>query len=283
MASKGEIQQIMAQYGLSPNRGLGQNFLVDQAVIEQIVEASQVEGKTVLEIGPGLGALTGALMKRAGRVIAVEKDRTLAALLPSLLPSPALEVVAGDFLDADVPALLGETSAFAAVGNLPYYVTTPISLKLLTCLPETATLMVQREAAERFVALPGNRVYGPLSVLAACCYDVQRLLSVGPEGFWPQPKVESAVLLLKRKPRADSRAAAFVAFLNRAFAMRRKTLANNFRSDGGVDAPLRLLGLDPSVRAEALSPDQLLAVFSAMEGEDKQRPLSIFHSMDEPE
>ena len=127
------LKRMLAENGLSPNRALGQNFLVDEATVCRILDGAAVEGLAVLEVGPGLGALTEGLMTRASRVVAVEKDGALATLLKKRLPDPKLTVATADFLHFDAAAAMG-TAPYAAVGNLPYYVTTPLSEKLL-CLP----------------------------------------------------------------------------------------------------------------------------------------------------
>ncbi|MDO4573162.1 MAG: rRNA adenine N-6-methyltransferase family protein, partial [Clostridia bacterium] len=157
-----DARQIMARSGLRPNRALGQNFLTDEERLSRIAEAALCGSLPVLEIGAGLGALTEALLSRGVRVVAVEKDAALAALLREALP--AARVISADFLALDVVRVMAGED-FAAAGNLPYYATTPICEKLLCALPAQAVLMVQKEAAARFFAAPGDRVYGPLAVL----------------------------------------------------------------------------------------------------------------------
>ncbi len=254
-----------------PNRALGQNFLVDEGAIAAILDAAHIDGAAVLEVGPGTGALTDGLIERAARLVAVEKDGRLVGLLCERFGG-RLTLVHADVLDVDLPALM-EQAPFHAVGNLPYYATTPIVLRLLTLLPASMTLMVQREAAERFFAEPGGRVYGPVAVLTRCFYRADTVFEVPRTSFSPLPEVESVVVRLERLPGAGDDAAAFLIFLKRAFAMRRKTLANSLRRDARLPAALMRLALSPDVRAEAIAPEALLALYHDLcEREDAPCP-----------
>lgn len=257
-----EVEEALRSLGTKPNRALGQNFCIDEALLMHI--AAQVDGLDVLEIGPGLGALTAPLLKRARRVLAVEKDAAMVYYLGERFAGePRFTVAHGDILRFDIEAELGEP--FAVAGNLPYYITTPIAELLLPLLPCTMVLMVQREAAERFFARQGERVYGPVAIMAQLYYDAARLAEVPRTAYYPQPEVDSTVLLLQRKPAPPALPApVFFAFLNRAFAMRRKTLYNNLSRDVRVLGALEALGLPENARAEALSPEQLLSVFCAL-------------------
>ena len=265
MTETERLKQTLERYNLTPSKSLGQNFLIDAGTVERIADAAKIGGRDVLEIGPGLGALTQALLFRAARVVAVEKDARLAAVLPELCASSQLTVRCEDFLRTDVLHVMGG-NGFSAVGNLPYYVTTPIAEKLLLLLPESATLMVQSEAAERFFAAPGARVYGPLAALARQYYEIAPVLDVPRSCFYPQPHVDSAIVRLVRKqtlPALPPRT--FFAFLNRAFAMRRKTLKNNFPGTPAAEA-LAALGLPANARAESLTPEQLMRLCERMMG-----------------
>lgn len=261
MQERERLKSILMAHRLTPNRALGQNFLCSDAVIGRIVDAADIDGMPVLEIGPGLGALTAPLTQRASAVNAVEKDAHLADILRAILPSEKLTVLTADFLDVALPeALL--TAPFAAVGNLPYYVTTPISERLVTLLPRTVTLMVQSEAAMRFFAHPTERVYGPLSIVTQLCYTMERVLDVPADCFLPAPDVSSSVLHFVKRPDAPADPAALLRFCKRAFAMRRKTLKNNLGGEvDGLADWLRSLGLPENVRAEALPPEALYALF----------------------
>ena len=249
------------QAGFVPNKALGQNFLVRGDMIDAILDASQIDGRRVLEIGPGTGALTEGLLSRAAYLAAVEKDGRLCDLLRERF-GERLTLVHADVLDADLPALMGERP-WHAVGNLPYYATTPITLHLLSFLPESMTLMVQREAAERFTAQPKSRVYGPVAVAAACFYESAVVLKVPRESFSPAPEVDSVVVRLTRNARAAVDGAAFLSFLKRAFSMRRKTLSNNLGRDARALSALQAQGCPPDIRAEALPPEALLEIYRA--------------------
>ena len=261
MARSEAVQAALSKYNLTPNKALGQNFLVDENAIARIIEAADAKGKLVLEIGPGLGALTKGLCGVASRVIAVEKDAAMATALSASLPCENLTVVNRDFLDCDLTALT-DGAPYIAVGNLPYYVTTPIVEKLLTHTPLSMTLMVQREAAERFFAKPGDRVYGPVAVLSQTLYTFEKALDVPRESFYPKPDVDSTVVRLTRDADATEDGAAFMQYVKRAFAMRRKTLRNNVLAHHtGFDEALVRLGLPAGVRAEAIEPATLRKLY----------------------
>lgn len=247
-----------------PNKALGQNFLVRPDIVESILDAAQVESKRVLEIGPGTGALTQGLLSRASYLAAIEKDGRLCGILQERF-GERLALVHADALDTDIPALMGDLP-WHAVGNLPYYATTPIVLLLLALLPESMTLMVQREAAERFFAKPKERVYGPVAVLTACFYDSKVILNVPRDSFQPAPEVDSVVVRLVRNQRPRQDGAQFLAFLKQAFSMRRKTLHNNLRRDERLPAVLEENGYPLEARAEALPPEALLKIHQALAG-----------------
>ena len=297
-----QIKRALSEAGLRPNAALGQNFCVDEARLAAIVDAADVAGRPVLEVGPGLGALTEPLLARAARVVAVEKDAALAALLSRRLAAAGarLAVYTADILRFDVaaameaapaapgnPAAPGSSdspgapgssdspaapgspgapgAAFCVAGNLPYYITTPIVERLVPLLPLSLTLMVQREAAARFSAGPGARVYGPVAVFSQLYYTVRHVMDVPRDSYYPQPDVDSSVVhLARRDALPDAEPAALLAFLHRAFAMRRKTLWNNLARAPQAAAALAALDLPADVRAEALPPAALLAVFQAL-------------------
>lgn len=261
-----QVKALLARFGLSPNRGLGQNFLVDGDKAAAIAEAACPDGSPVLEIGPGLGALTKPLLERAQRVCAVEIDPALCQALQALFgQEPRFTLLQGDFLKADweeIQAILGEP--FSVAANLPYYVTTPICLRLLSCglpIPRMA-LMAQTECADRFFAQPSSRQYGPLAVLAQYYYQPRALCSLSPADYYPQPGVDSQVVALESRNRPFL--PQFAGFLQQAFAMRRKTLRNNLKAYPGLEDALESLDLDPGCRAEALSPQQLASLCTAL-------------------
>ena len=216
----------------------------------------------MLEIGPGTGALTEGLLSRAAFLAAVEKDGRLCELLRERF-GEQLKLLHADVLDADIPALMGD-APWHAVGNLPYYATTPIVLRLLSLLPESMTLMVQKEAAERFFAGAKDRVYGPVAVITGCCYTAKVVVNAPRGCFTPPPEVDSVVVRLERNSRAVSDSAAFLSFLKQAFSMRRKTLYNNMNKDERVLPALTAMGIPADIRAEALLPEQLLRIFETL-------------------
>lgn len=249
--------------GFVPNKALGQNFLSSKDVIDRILDAAQIEGKRVLEIGPGSGALTEGLLQHAGYLAAVEKDGRLCEILQERF-GERLTLLHADILDADLPTLMGG-EPWHAIGNLPYYVTTPIVLFLLSLLPQSMTLMVQKEAAQRFFAGPRDRVYGPVAVATECFYRTNEVLQVPRSCFQPQPEVDSVVVRLERNGESCDSPAAFLSFLKRAFSMRRKTLYNALGKDPRLPDQLALLGQNADVRAEALPPDMLFRIYKALD------------------
>ena len=248
--------------GFVPNKALGQNFLSSETIIEAILDAAQIDGLHVLEIGPGTGALTQGLLSRAGFLAAVEKDGRLCELLTERF-GEKMTLVHADVLDADIPALMG-SDPWHAVGNLPYYATTPIVLRMLSLLPESMTLMVQKEAAPRFFAPPKDRVYGPVAVVTGCFYDAKVVVNAPRSCFNPPPEVDSVVVRLARNAQPAVDGAAFLSFLKQAFSMRRKTLYNNLSKDDRIFATLDELRFPTDARAEALPPEALLKLFLAL-------------------
>jgi 16S rRNA (adenine1518-N6/adenine1519-N6)-dimethyltransferase len=243
--------------------------------VERIIGSLRPEGKNILEIGPGLGAITREICEKAERVLAVEIDALLAkALKTELAEFGNLTVICSDFLKTDsgtIREVLGEE--FSVAGNLPYYIMTPIVTELLVMSPasERMVFTVQAEAAERFFAGPKDRVYGPLTVLSQTAYDAELVMNVRPEGFFPAPDVSSAIVELRRKPGKSADMASFQKILQAAFSMRRKTLANNLFANNMASkeetaAVLKAMGYPEDARAESMTPSDLLnfAVRSGM-------------------
>lgn len=256
-------REIITAHPLTPNKALGQNFLVDEAVIARIVYAALEPRVPIIEIGPGLGALTRPLAESGLRIAAVELDSALCRILEAELPGN-VSVINADFLKADLEkihaSLGGDGLTF--VGNLPYYVTSPIVSRLVSCgLPiRRMVLMMQKEAADRFFAKPKDKNYVPLSVLAQLKYSAGTLLELSPASYWPQPEVASAVLVFD--PKEVSLPAKLPGLLKCAFSMRRKTLVNNLSGFGlnkkEAAALLDRAGLSAGVRAEELTPGDFL-------------------------
>jgi 16S rRNA (adenine1518-N6/adenine1519-N6)-dimethyltransferase len=254
----------------------GQHFLEPAWVDKLIVALDPAPGDTFLEIGPGRGALTRALAPRVSRVVAVEIDRDLASALPSHVP-PNVHVITGDFLDVDLETVLrDEARPLRVVGNLPYNVSSPILFRLLAAADQgrrfrDATVMLQKEVADRIVASAGTEGYGTLAVQVGLLADVDRLLVLPPGAFRPPPKVTSAVVRLRfRAPAADvGDPAAFERVVRGVFTQRRKTLLNAFRpvaDSFGRSAPqvLERAGLDPSRRPETLDVQEMARLVRAV-------------------
>ncbi|HEY8341629.1 MAG TPA: 16S rRNA (adenine(1518)-N(6)/adenine(1519)-N(6))-dimethyltransferase RsmA [Calditerricola sp.] len=271
IASPARTRAILAAHGVRPKKSLGQNFLVDRRVLERIVAAAELDRETaVLEIGPGVGALTEFLARAAGKVVAVELDRRLLPVLAeTLAPYPHVHVVYGDFLDLDLPAFFAEHFAGwakrAVVANLPYYVTTPILFKLVEAREDVplCVLMVQKEVAARLAAQPGTKDYGALTIAVQFYAEVDYVMTVPKHAFVPRPQVDSAVVRIRRRPAPlaavpDERL--FFRVVRAAFSQRRKTILNNLAhnlekggSRAAAQALLEASGIDPSRRAETLS------------------------------
>ena len=231
-----QTRKILERHGFRPKKRLGQNFLINQHVLEVIVNAAELDGQeAVIEIGPGLGLLTKALCRAAGLVLAVEIDATLFRILEQELAGfYNLSLVRSDALAFDFEAWLSERDCRGkakVVANLPYYISSPLLFHLLKCrqLFSLWILMVQKEVAERILAQPGSKDYGSLSIALQLHADVESILFVSKEAFYPQPKVDSAVLKIRmrREPRAKIEdESLFASLVRSAFAQRRKMLRN---------------------------------------------------------
>ena len=255
---------------------LGQNFLADESAARRIVDAlGDVRSRTVVEIGPGHGAITALLAPRAGRLICVELDRSLAAELRfRFRGSSNVEIVESDILVVDLSALQQENAMLQVVGNLPYYITSDILLHLCAhaAAIDTAVIMMQREVADRVAAAPGSRDYGVLSVSVQRHADASPLFTLPPSAFSPPPEVFSTVLHLQMRDRSPDLGeiddAAFTHLLRAAFAQKRKTLSNNLRSAGYSAAQIRAAchraEVVPELRAEALSLTEFAALYHAL-------------------
>jgi 16S rRNA (adenine1518-N6/adenine1519-N6)-dimethyltransferase len=260
-----DVRALAGRLGFRPTKQLGQNFVVDANTVRRIARASGVTREdVVLEIGPGLGSLTLALLEVADRVVAVEVDRVLADALPQTVADRAevradrLTVVAADALE--LRELAGPPPT-ALVANLPYNVAVPVLLHLLERFGSLrrGLVMVQAEVADRLTAAPGSRIYGVPSVKTAWYAEALRAGAVSRSVFWPAPRVDSGLVSLARRqppPTSASRAAVF-AIIDAAFAQRRKTLraalAGRAGSPVAAEEALRAAGIDPGLRGESLS------------------------------
>jgi len=262
---------------MSDKPKLGQNFLADPSAATAIVEAlGDISAATVLEIGPGKGAITGLLSARARQLIAVELDPTLAAQLRrQYQPNENVEVREQDILATSLSGLVhtpGEK--LAVVGNLPYYITSQILLHLFDhhLAIDRAVVMVQREVADRIAAQPGTRDYGLLTATTQLYARVDNLFTLPPTAFAPPPDVHSTVLRLAFEPRYKSLGvdpAEFVDFLKKTFAQKRKTLSNNLRFAGfppeAIASALAKAQIPAGVRAEALALEAAASLFLALQ------------------
>lgn len=271
MQTLSEIKELLASRGLAPMKRLGQNFLVDQNLLRRLVEASGAgEGDLVLEVGPGTGTLTEALLERGCRVVACELDRGLADLLRERLSEPCGDrfmLIEGDCLAGKrtinpvILDALGERP-FRLVANLPYGAATPLLLTLLVDHPACSEMHVtiQREVADRLRASPGTKEYGELSIVAQALAAVERICLAPPECFWPRPQVTSEMLSLRRRtePLTDD-AHRLQALCRRLFTKRRKQIGAIL----GRDTPLPP-GVPGDARPENLTVMQAIALAEAV-------------------
>ena len=257
---RGEIRRLLDAHGLRPRKRLGQHFLADPNVVDRIVRTAAVgPGSQVVEIGAGTGTLTKALAATGAHVVAYEIDEGLRPLLESVLDGTGVEVHFADAARTDLGTALGP-GEWVMVANLPYGVGTTLLLDALQAAPRIVrfVVMVQREVAERLAAAPGSRRYGLASVVAALHGRVEYAFTVAPSVFVPPPEVESAVIAVSRIEAAAGAAAA-TRIAAAAFNQRRKMVRRSLQAV--FDDPIPVLGaagIDPTVRAEDLAPEDYL-------------------------
>jgi len=262
------INDIQQQFGFRLSKSLGQNFLVDKNIRDKIVEESLIgPDDLVIEIGPGVGVLTQLLAARANKVIAIEIDRNLIPILEETLAEyPNTEVVNEDILRCNLKELIAAhhpKGSVRFVGNLPYYITTPIIMKILEdrVPADSITIMVQKEVADRLMASPGKKAYGAITCAVQYYCEVVKVASAPREVFYPKPNVDSTVLRLdirKESPVELTEETAFFATIKAGFGQRRKTLHNALTGLYGMDKQtvghvLENAGIQPNRRAETLS------------------------------
>lgn len=272
-----EVRALAAGLDLRPTKQRGQNFVIDANTVRRIVRDSGIGGDdVVLEVGPGLGSLTLALLAVARRVVAVEVDPVLADALPATIAerapdqAEAFEVVLADAMR--IESIPGPAPT-ALVANLPYNVSVPVLLHLLDLLPslERGLVMVQSEVADRLAAVPGSKSYGVPSVKAAWYADVRRAGAIGRNVFWPAPNVDSGLVAWARRepPRTHVSRGQVFAVIDAAFAHRRKALRPSLRELAGsaeaAEAALAKAGVDPMTRGEALRIDDFVRIAEALE------------------
>ncbi|TVX85181.1 16S rRNA (adenine(1518)-N(6)/adenine(1519)-N(6))-dimethyltransferase RsmA [Paenibacillus agilis] len=282
IATPSRTKEIIKKHGFSFKKSLGQNFLVDMNIMRRIVQSAELDDKTgALEIGPGIGALTEQLAREAGKVTAVEIDQRLIPILGEVMePYANVSVVNNDVLKVNLSALFEEQFSgmekVSVVANLPYYVTTPIMMKLLEeRLPlKNIVVMIQKEVAERMAASPGSKDYGSLTVAVQYYSEPEIVCTVPHTVFIPQPNVESAVIRLKVRenpPVQVNDEKLFFDVVQASFAQRRKTLWNNLKARYGAEAgieglqgALETTGIDPKRRGETLSLEEFARLSDAI-------------------
>jgi 16S rRNA (adenine1518-N6/adenine1519-N6)-dimethyltransferase len=264
---------LLRKHNFRPKKRLGQHFLVDSRAAEKIIAAAQISSdETVLEVGPGLGALTGPLLDRARRVIAVDVDERLCAILEAELgANSGLEVLKGDFLKVNIPQLAAESGAgkLKVVGNLPYHITGPALRMILDHFQflRLAVLTVQREVAARIMAQPKSKAFGVLSVVAQYRAQPHLVLGLPREAFYPQPQVASSVVMLSPRPQPPIDLideVHFFGLVKALFGHRRKTAQNALRLHPGLRLPAEQMAelsrgahIDLHRRAETMSLEEL--------------------------
>ncbi|PWW65546.1 16S rRNA (adenine(1518)-N(6)/adenine(1519)-N(6))-dimethyltransferase RsmA [Actinokineospora spheciospongiae] len=268
-----DVRRLAGELDVRPTKKLGQNFVHDPNTVRRIVGVADLApDDVVLEVGPGLGSLTLALLPACARVVAVEIDPVLAGRLPTTAREHApeladrLTVVLGDAMRVRAEQL-GEPTALVA--NLPYNVAVPVVLHLLAELPSlrTVLVMVQAEVADRMAAGPGSRVYGVPSAKVAWYASAKRVATVPRTVFWPVPNVDSALVLMTRRPTPDADRAAVFGVVDAAFAQRRKTLRAALAGWAGsaarAEQVLVAAGVDPGARGEQLDIDAFVRIAAA--------------------
>lgn len=264
------IKDILDRYGFKFSKSLGQNFLIDGNIIKRIVEIAGLDEKSgVLEIGPGFGTLTQLLCKKANKVIAIEVDKSLTEVHKGTLDYPNLKIIYDDFLKVDVNKLIEEEFKgldVKIVANLPYYITTPIIMKILEEKYKVSKIvvMVQKEMAQRLNSKPGTKNYGAITLAVQYRADTNIAMIVPNSVFMPKPKVDSAVIEFKilPKPRIDvCDEKMLFKVIKASFAQRRKTILNglsnslNFSKDI-INESLVSAGMNPGIRGEKLTLDE---------------------------
>lgn len=266
-----EVRSLLARLDFHPSRILGQNFLVDLNVLNILLDAADIRpSDAVVEVGPGLGVLTAALLDRAASLVAVEKDNRLAPYLRERFANhPNLSLIHSDVLDCDLPSLFPRPG-MKLVANLPYAVAARllVDVAALPLPPALVVVTIQREVADRLEARPSTNDYGLLSILLQRAYEIKTVKHVSPSCFWPPPSVQSSISRLALRPEplggpADESALRHL--LRHAFSRRRKTISRSLRDL--VPDPLPALaraGVDPSARAEQIPPETWPAILRAL-------------------
>lgn len=262
-----ETTAILSKYGLRANKKLGQNFLINEEIINQIIEKAEIsKNDVVIEIGPGIGSLTNALINNAKKVIAIELDKNMVDILKTRFGLfDNLEIINKDVLKTNISELIKEYDNVKVVANLPYYITTPIIMKLLEekLKLKSITVMVQKEVGERLCATHKDKEYGAITVSVQYYTLPKTIIDVPKENFIPSPEVDSCVIKLDLldKPRVDVKdEKLFFRLVKGAFSQRRKTINNSLtccgKSKEELSEILEKLNIDKKLRAENLSIEQ---------------------------
>lgn len=270
LANARETRATLERFGLATKHRLGQNFLVNDDIIGKIIRLADLSSEdVVLEVGPGIGTLSVALLDAAGKVLAVEADRELEPVLgETCVPSGRFELVMGDALKVIPNGLTCEPTAF--VSNLPYQVAATLILGVFQQVPSVrrAVVMVQAEVADRIAAQPGSKTYGAYTAKLGLYGKVTGRFEVGPGNFMPPPHVDSAVVRIDRDP-VEGAPDTTAQVIDAAFAQRRKTIRNSMAASGfakdALDAAFGLAGIQPTCRAETLSVGDFVALARALE------------------
>ncbi len=271
-----ETKSIMKKYGIYANKSLGQNFLIDENVVENIVNSANITSEDlIIEIGPGLGTLTKELLKKAGKVICVELDTKMIKILKDRFEN--LEIINNDILKVDLNSIINENLKNLSlkhakiVANLPYYITTPIIMKLLEdkLNIESITVMIQKEVADRLIAIPGDKLSGAITYSIYYYAVAESIMEVPNNSFLPEPEVTSKVIKLnlrKEPPIKVKDEELMFKIIKLAFMQRRKTLLNSlsngniFESKEQISNMLNELNIDKNIRGEALTIEQFAEI-----------------------
>ncbi|MDH6365676.1 16S rRNA (adenine1518-N6/adenine1519-N6)-dimethyltransferase [Enterococcus sp. PF1-24] len=283
IATPSRTREILEEHGFSFKKSLGQNFLTDPNILRKIVEAADLSADVnVIEVGPGIGALTEHLAQAASEVLALEiDDRLIPVLADTLAPYDNVQVIHQDILKANLKEVVTEFQAekpIKVVANLPYYITTPIMMYFLESdvVIDEMVVMMQKEVADRISAVPGTKAYGSLSIAVQYYMEASIAFIVPKTVFVPQPNVDSAILKLTRRPQpavSVTNEKEFFKLIKAAFQQRRKTLWNNLQHSYGKDeatkswlaASLEVAGIDPQRRGETLSLQEFADLSNQME------------------
>lgn len=277
ISTKNKTIEILNRNGIFAKKKFGQNFLIDSNIVMKIVKTANITKETnVIEIGPGIGAMTEILAKEAGKVLCFEIDEDMVNILNEEIKNDNVKIVNKDFLKVDLDEEMRyfiEPKNIVVVSNLPYYITTPIIFKLLEYSKniEKMVFMVQKEVSERLTAKPGSKEYGSLSVLIELNGTMKKEFNVSRNCFYPVPNVDSEIVSMEinKNDSALKNDPNFGKFIQNIFEMKRKTLANNICkktnfSRDDLNKILQELGLSESVRAESLSLNQISKIYEAL-------------------